>query len=68
MADVVIVGAGPAGIKAAATLVGAGLRPVLIDESPQPGGQGYRAPSAGLALDMPALMGSEARKYRRIHV
>ena len=68
MADVVIIGAGPAGIKAAATLVGAGLRPVLIDESPQPGGQGYRAPSAGLALDMPALMGSEARKYRRIHV
>ena len=46
---VVIVGGGPAGIRAASVLAEAGLRPVLIDESRQVGGQGYRAPSAGLA-------------------
>lgn len=33
----VIVGAGPAGIRAAQTLVAQGLRPILIDEAPQVG-------------------------------
>jgi NADPH-dependent 2,4-dienoyl-CoA reductase/sulfur reductase-like enzyme len=64
---VVIVGGGPAGIRAASVLTEAGLRPVLIDESRQVGGQGYRAPSAGLRLDMAPLMGSQAGKYRRLH-
>jgi NADPH-dependent 2,4-dienoyl-CoA reductase/sulfur reductase-like enzyme len=41
--DVVIVGAGPAGLAAAATTAGAGLATLLLDENPTPGGQIYRA-------------------------
>jgi NADPH-dependent 2,4-dienoyl-CoA reductase/sulfur reductase-like enzyme len=67
LASLVVVGAGPAGLRAAAAVVAAGLRPVLVDEGRQVGGQGYRAPSPGLALDMRALMGSEVGKYQRIH-
>ncbi|MFZ4531917.1 MAG: NAD(P)-binding protein, partial [Alsobacter sp.] len=46
MADpvVAIVGAGPAGLRAAETLALAGLRPVLLDEAARPGGQIYRQP------------------------
>lgn len=67
MRNVVIVGGGPAGIRAASILVEAGLRPVLVNEARQVGGQGYRAPDKSLALDMKALMGSEAGKYQRLH-
>jgi len=41
-AGVVVVGAGPAGLAAAATLAGAGLDCLLLDENPAPGGQIYR--------------------------
>jgi NADPH-dependent 2,4-dienoyl-CoA reductase/sulfur reductase-like enzyme len=41
--DVVIVGAGPAGLAAAATTAEAGLSTVLFDEQPGPGGQIYRS-------------------------
>ncbi|MCE3246602.1 MAG: (2Fe-2S)-binding protein [Geminicoccaceae bacterium] len=67
MTRVAIVGAGPAGIRAAAALVEAGIRPVLLDEAARPGGQGYRTPSPGLDLDMAALMGSEAGHHARLH-
>lgn len=40
--DVAVVGAGPAGLAAAATCAHAGLRCVLFDEQQQPGGQIYR--------------------------
>lgn len=67
MSTVVIVGAGPAGIRAACTLVKHGLRPIVIDEARLPGGQGYRRPSPALSLDMKRLMGSEYGKYRALH-
>ncbi|MBB4018898.1 NADPH-dependent 2,4-dienoyl-CoA reductase/sulfur reductase-like enzyme [Chelatococcus caeni] len=67
MAEVVIVGAGPAGIRAAGILAAQGLRPILVDEGRQAGGQGYRRPSPGLALDMDTLMGTEAGKYKALH-
>jgi len=41
--DVAIVGAGPAGLAAAAITAGAGLATLLLDENPAPGGQIYRA-------------------------
>ena len=41
--DVVIVGAGPAGLAAGALTAGAGLSTLLVDENPEPGGQIYRA-------------------------
>ena len=67
MTNVVIVGAGPAGIAAAECLVSRGISPVNIDEGQRPGGQDYRMPSPGLALDMDGLLGSEAVKYRQLH-
>ena len=42
MAEIVIIGAGPAGISAAEILVANGLRPILIDEGARAGGQGDR--------------------------
>lgn len=67
MAEIVIIGAGPAGIGAAELLSAHGHRPVLVDEGMQAGGQGYRRPSEGLPLDMTRLMGSEAGKYAALH-
>ncbi len=67
MAEIVIVGAGPAGIAAAEVLCDAGHRPILIDEGARAGGQGYRRPAESLQLDMTRLMGSEAGKYAALH-
>lgn len=41
--DVAVIGAGPAGLAAAAVLAGAGVRTVVFDEQAQAGGQIYRA-------------------------
>jgi NADPH-dependent 2,4-dienoyl-CoA reductase/sulfur reductase-like enzyme len=41
-ADLVVIGAGPAGIAVASTGAELGLKTVLIDEQPEPGGQIYR--------------------------
>src|SRR5688572_6583101 len=40
--DLAIVGAGPAGLAAAATAAGLALRTVVLDEQSDPGGQIYR--------------------------
>ena len=40
--DMIVVGAGPAGMAAAATASELGLKVALIDEQPRPGGQIYR--------------------------
>lgn len=44
--QIVIVGAGPAGMAAAMAVQKAGITPTVIDENPQVGGQIYRQPSA----------------------
>lgn len=64
--SVVIVGAGPAGLRAAETLVQAGLRPVLIDEAPRVGGQIYRQPPPALQRPASALYGFEAPKAQAL--
>ncbi|WFP65720.1 MULTISPECIES: FAD/NAD(P)-binding oxidoreductase [unclassified Mesorhizobium] len=64
---IVIVGAGPAGIRAAATLVEAGLHPVVIDEGHRAGGQIYRRPPDGFVRTLKQLYGSEAAKARALH-
>ena len=64
---IVIVGAGPAGIRAAATLVEAGLHPVVIDEGHRAGGQIYRRPPAGFTRTAKQLYGSEASKAGALH-
>lgn len=64
----VIVGAGPAGIRAAERLVAAGLRPLVIDEAARWGGQIYRQPpDGGFARPKAALYGFEAGKADAVH-
>lgn len=62
-----IVGAGPAGIRAAVTLVAAGLRPVVVDEAPACGGQIYRQPLIPDGRTPAGRYGSEAAKAMRLH-
>lgn len=63
----VIVGAGPAGVRAAETLVAAGLRPLVIDEAARWGGQIYRQPPEGFQRTKRALYGFEAGKADALH-
>lgn len=67
MTRVLIVGAGPAGIRAAEALVAAGLRPVVVDEGQRAGGQIYRRPPPPLTRDPRKLYGSEAAKAVALH-
>ena len=67
MTGIAIVGAGPAGIAAAATLTAHGLRPVLIDEAAQPGGQVYRRPTGGVSVDLRRLLGPDHAAHQRFH-
>ncbi|ENN88440.1 opine oxidase subunit A [Rhizobium freirei PRF 81] len=64
---VVIVGAGPAGIRAAELLVSAGIRPVVVDEGMKAGGQIYRRPPEGFTRSAEQLYGSEAGKALALH-
>lgn len=64
---VVVVGAGPAGLRAVETLAKAGLRPILIDEARRPGGQIYRQPPEGAERPAEALYGFEASKATALH-
>lgn len=63
----VIVGAGPAGIRAAERLVRAGLRPIVLDEGQQAGGQIYRRPLIEDGRSYRRRYGSEAGKAQRLH-
>ena len=67
MTRVVIIGAGPAGVRAAETLVAAGVRPTVLDEAPASGGQIYRRPPAAIVRDPKALYGYEASRARKLH-
>lgn len=63
----VIIGAGPAGICAAKTLVAAGLRPIVVDEGLRAGGQIYRRPLLDDGRSATDLYGSEAAKATGLH-
>ena len=63
----VIIGAGPAGMRAAQALVAAGLRPVVLDEAPRAGGQIYRQPPPGFVRTSRERYGSEAGKADALH-
>lgn len=49
--DVLVVGGGPGGLAAAASAAEAGARVLLVDERAKLGGQYFKQPSAGVALD-----------------
>ena len=63
----VIVGAGPAGIRAAQTLVRHGLRPIVLDEASACGGQIYRQPPGNFQRSGKALYGFEAGRAASVH-
>jgi len=63
----VIVGAGPAGIRAAQTLVHYGFRPTVIDEASLWGGQIYRQPPSLFQRSKKQLYGFEASRAQSIH-
>lgn len=67
MNTVVIVGAGPAGITAARTLLDHGVTPVLVDESLRGGGQIYRRQPANFQRSPKQLYGFEAGKATALH-
>ncbi|RWR09526.1 NAD(P)/FAD-dependent oxidoreductase [Paenirhodobacter populi] len=48
-ADVIVIGAGPAGVSAAIDLAAAGRRVIVLDMQPAPGGQIFRALEANFA-------------------
>lgn len=64
---VIIVGAGPAGTRAAEALVRAGLRPMVIDEGQRSGGQIYRRQPEGFGRSYAKLYGTEAERARDLH-
>ena len=63
----VIVGAGPAGIRAAQTLLAHGITPVVIDEAAKAGGQIYRRQPDGFARSAKDLYGFEASRATALH-
>ncbi|MCY4405426.1 MAG: FAD/NAD(P)-binding oxidoreductase, partial [Rhodospirillaceae bacterium] len=64
---VLVVGAGPAGTRAAETLVAHGVAPIVVDEGARSGGQIYRRPPEGFKRPAAALYGFEARKAEAVH-
>jgi NADPH-dependent 2,4-dienoyl-CoA reductase/sulfur reductase-like enzyme len=54
-ADLLIIGAGPAGLAAARAAGGAGLRVIIVDERKSPGGQYFKQPGSGFAVTETAL-------------
>ncbi|WOI45468.1 NAD(P)/FAD-dependent oxidoreductase [Acidovorax sp. BLS4] len=64
---IVVVGTGPAGVRAAQALVQAGLRPTVVDESRRDGGQIYRRQPEGFKRPYAKLYGSEAGKAQALH-
>jgi len=63
----VVVGAGPAGVRAVEQLVQAGLRPVWVEEAPDGGGRIYQKPPPGFARTAEALYGDDAPRARALH-
>ncbi|WP_156323436.1 NAD(P)/FAD-dependent oxidoreductase [Bosea sp. AAP35] len=59
-ADLIVIGAGPAGAAAALAACRSGLSVVLLDEAAAPGGQVYRAPPPGLSV-APERQGADER-------
>ena len=64
---ILVVGAGPAGVRVAEALVEAGLRPTVIDEERRDGGQIYRRQPEGFRRAGIELYGTEARRAAALH-
>jgi NADPH-dependent 2,4-dienoyl-CoA reductase/sulfur reductase-like enzyme len=64
---VIIIGAGPAGVRCAETLVAAGLRPVVVDENRRDGGQIYRRQPDNFTRPYAKLYGTEGERAQSLH-
>lgn len=64
---IAIVGAGPAGVRAAEVLVRNGIRPMVFDEGSRDGGQVYRRQPENFSRSYEKLYGSEADKALALH-
>lgn len=64
---VVIVGAGPAGVRCAEELMAAGVRPTVIDEGRRDGGQIYRRQPDNFKRSATDLYGTEAARAQDLH-
>jgi len=64
---VIVVGAGPAGVRAAEALVRSGVTPIVIDEGRRDGGQIYRRQPEGFTRPYAKLYGTEAPKAQSLH-
>ncbi|EJL84753.1 NAD(FAD)-dependent dehydrogenase [Herbaspirillum sp. CF444] len=64
---VVIIGAGPAGVRCAEAFVAAGLKPTVIDEGRRDGGQIYRRQPANFSRSYATLYGTEAGRAEALH-
>lgn len=64
---VLVVGAGPAGSRAAKALLEHGVRPIVVDEAVKSGGQIYRRQPDGFTRPAKTLYGFEAKKAMHLH-
>ena len=64
---VIIVGAGPAGVRCAEELVAAGIRPTVIDEGRRDGGQIYRRQPEHFKRGYATLYGAQAQRAQALH-
>ena len=64
--DLAIVGAGPAGLSAALAAASCGLRPLVIDENPAPGGQIYRQQPEEFRVERSGDLGHTYEKGQRL--
>lgn len=64
---IIVVGAGPSGVRAAEAVVQAGLRPIVIDEARRAGGQIYRRQPDNFTRPYEKLYGTEADRAKALH-
>ncbi|HZX25735.1 MAG TPA: FAD-dependent oxidoreductase, partial [Telluria sp.] len=64
---VIVIGAGPSGVRCAETLAAAGLRPIVVDENRRDGGQIYRRQPDNFTRPYAKLYGTEAEKAQALH-
>ena len=64
--DLAIVGAGPAGLSAALAAASCGLRPVVIDENPAPGGQIHRQLPGDFRVERAKALGHTYQKGQKL--
>ena len=60
--DLMVLGAGPAGISAALAAAQHGLQTLIVDESSRPGGQVYRAVPGEFRIDAPDRLGEDFQR------